>query len=144
MDPEFSRAELLANHPLGWLVEVNGLIVDARMLPIELQAEAQRLGLIPSVPLGQPGVGPSSTAVTAAQETRAEAWRGSRAVERHDCFALEPAHAALSQWRHLDHWRAGRRASMRSRKAVDADELCVGNAGLLHTVAPALVSATGG
>ena len=31
---------------------------------------------------------------------------------------------------------------MRSRKAVDADELCVGSAGLLHTVAPALVSAT--
>jgi hypothetical protein len=38
---------------LAWLVEVNGLIVDARMLPIELQTEAQRLGLIPNLPLGQ-------------------------------------------------------------------------------------------
>ena len=53
MDPEFCRAELLADHPLLWLVEVNGLIVDARRLPIELQAEAQRLGLIPNLPLGQ-------------------------------------------------------------------------------------------
>ena len=53
MDPEFCRAELLADHPLAWLVEVNGLIVDARMLPLELQAEAQRLGLIPNLPLGQ-------------------------------------------------------------------------------------------
>ena len=53
MDPEFCRAELLADHPLAWLVEVNGLIVDARMLPVELQAEAQRRGLIPHLPLGQ-------------------------------------------------------------------------------------------
>lgn len=34
MDPEFCRAELLANHPLMWLAEVNGLIVDARILPV--------------------------------------------------------------------------------------------------------------
>jgi hypothetical protein len=34
IDPEFCRAELLADHPLAWLVEVNGLIVDARMLPL--------------------------------------------------------------------------------------------------------------
>jgi hypothetical protein len=53
MDPEFCRRELLAEHPLLWLVEVNGLIVDARMLPAELQAEAQRRGLIPDLPLGQ-------------------------------------------------------------------------------------------
>jgi len=32
-----------------WLVEVDGLIVDARMLPPELQAEARRLGLIPDM-----------------------------------------------------------------------------------------------
>jgi hypothetical protein len=52
MDPEFSRTELLAEHPLAWLVEVDRRIVDARMLPLELQAEAQRLGLIPNLPLG--------------------------------------------------------------------------------------------
>jgi hypothetical protein len=53
MDPEFCRRELLADHPLLWLIEVNGLIVDARMLPSDLQAEAQRRGLIPNLPLTQ-------------------------------------------------------------------------------------------
>jgi Domain of unknown function (DUF6398) len=53
MDPEFCRRELLAEHPLAWLVEVDGLIVDARMLPPELQAEAQRRGLIPDLQVGQ-------------------------------------------------------------------------------------------
>jgi hypothetical protein len=53
MEPEFCRAELLADHPLAWLVEVNGMVVDARMLPLELQADAQRRGLIPNLPLGQ-------------------------------------------------------------------------------------------
>ena len=41
MDPEFCRRELLADHPLLWLVEIDGLIVDARWLPAELQAEAE-------------------------------------------------------------------------------------------------------
>lgn len=53
MDPEFCRVELLATHPLAWLVEVDGLIIDARMLPPELQAEAQRRGLIPDLRLNQ-------------------------------------------------------------------------------------------
>lgn len=52
MDPEFCRHELLADHPLAWLVEIDGLIVDARWLPAELQAEARRRGLIPE-PLDQ-------------------------------------------------------------------------------------------
>lgn len=51
MDPEFCRRELLTEHPLAWLVEVDGLIVDARLLPAELQAEARRRGLIPDLAL---------------------------------------------------------------------------------------------
>jgi hypothetical protein len=51
MDPPFCRRELLAEHPLAWLVEINGLIVDARLLPAELQAKAHRYGLIPDWPL---------------------------------------------------------------------------------------------
>ena len=43
----------LADHLLVRLVEVNGLIFDARMLPIELQTEARGLGLIPNLALGQ-------------------------------------------------------------------------------------------
>ena len=44
---EFWRAELLEHNPLVWLVVVNGMLVDARSLPPELQAEAHRRGLIP-------------------------------------------------------------------------------------------------
>jgi hypothetical protein len=33
-----------------WMVEVNGLIVDARHLPRKLQEEAVRKGLIPYIP----------------------------------------------------------------------------------------------
>jgi hypothetical protein len=47
MDPEFCRGELLADDPRAWLVEVDGVIIDARMLPLELQTQARQLGLIP-------------------------------------------------------------------------------------------------
>lgn len=40
---------MLEQHPLAWLVEVDGLLVDARMLPTELQDEARRRGLIPDL-----------------------------------------------------------------------------------------------
>jgi Domain of unknown function (DUF6398) len=50
MDPEYCRRSLLGQNPLAWLVEVDGLIVDARHLPESLQAEAFRQGLIPHIP----------------------------------------------------------------------------------------------
>jgi len=50
LDPELCRRELLERSPLPWLVEVDGLIVDARWLPEPLQAEARRRGLIPDLP----------------------------------------------------------------------------------------------
>jgi hypothetical protein len=53
MDVEFCRRALLEDHPLAWLVEVNGMIVDAQCLPAETQAEARRRGLIPAFPLGE-------------------------------------------------------------------------------------------
>ncbi|HTP27469.1 MAG TPA: DUF6398 domain-containing protein [Anaeromyxobacteraceae bacterium] len=50
MEPEFCRRELLASNPMAWMISVNGLIVDARMMPPEVQAEARRRGLIPDLP----------------------------------------------------------------------------------------------
>jgi len=50
MEPELCRQKILASHPLAWLVSVNGVIVDARALPPEIQAEAFRKGLIPKLP----------------------------------------------------------------------------------------------
>jgi hypothetical protein len=49
-EPEFSRRELIASNPMAWMISVDGFIVDARALPPEVQAEARRRGLIPSVP----------------------------------------------------------------------------------------------
>jgi hypothetical protein len=48
-EPELTRVAVLEQHPLAWLVEVDGLIVDARSLPPELQDEARRRGLIPDL-----------------------------------------------------------------------------------------------
>src|SRR3954467_12473361 len=38
LEPELCRRDILAVHPLAWLVAVDGFIVDARQLPPELQA----------------------------------------------------------------------------------------------------------
>ncbi len=48
-EPELSRRSMLEQHPLAWLVEVNGVLIDARALPTEVQDEARRRGLIPDV-----------------------------------------------------------------------------------------------
>ena len=48
-EPELSRRSILEQHPLTWMVEVNGFLVDARALPTEVQDEARRRGLIPDV-----------------------------------------------------------------------------------------------
>ena len=47
-DPELSRRDVLEQSPFKWLVEVDGLIVDARWLPTPLQEEARRRGLLPA------------------------------------------------------------------------------------------------
>ena len=49
LEPDLTRPAMLEQHPLAWLVEVDGLIVDARALSPELQDEARRRGLIPDL-----------------------------------------------------------------------------------------------
>ncbi len=49
MDTEFCRRELLEAHPTAWLIEVNGFLVDARMMPREILAEARRRGYVPDL-----------------------------------------------------------------------------------------------
>ena len=49
VDREFSRRELLESSLLPWLIQVNGIIVDARTMPPEIQAEARQRGLIPDL-----------------------------------------------------------------------------------------------
>lgn len=50
LDPRWSLPSKLAQNPLVWMLNVNGIIVDVRMMPKEFQEEAHRLGLIPFVP----------------------------------------------------------------------------------------------
>lgn len=50
LHPDWCLPSRLKENPLAWIIEVNGLPVDARMMPREVQEEAYRLGLIPYVP----------------------------------------------------------------------------------------------
>ena len=48
-EPALTRVAMLEQHPLSWMVMINGFIVDARTLPEEIQDEARRLGVIPDL-----------------------------------------------------------------------------------------------
>jgi hypothetical protein len=50
MDPRWYRPSKLADNSLAWFIQVNGLIVDARSMPREIQEEAFRRGFIPYIP----------------------------------------------------------------------------------------------
>lgn len=49
-DPDWCLPSLIGDNPLVWMLEVDGLIVDARTAPLEFQQEAYELGLIPYIP----------------------------------------------------------------------------------------------
>lgn len=46
-DPELCRQEITNSNPLNWLLQVNGIIVDARSMPAHIQQQAAAMGLIP-------------------------------------------------------------------------------------------------
>lgn len=48
-EPDLTREAMLVQHPMAWIVEVDGLLIDVRTLPPELQDEARRRGLIPDL-----------------------------------------------------------------------------------------------
>jgi Domain of unknown function (DUF6398) len=50
MHPDWCLPSMLEENPLAWIIEVNGLPVNAHMMPKEVQEEAYRVGLIPYVP----------------------------------------------------------------------------------------------
>ena len=52
MDPEWTLPSMIDQNPLIWMLEVNGLIMDVRYAPREIQEEAFRKGLIPYIPAG--------------------------------------------------------------------------------------------
>jgi hypothetical protein len=50
LNPIWSLPSLLDQNPLVWMAEVNGLLVDLRMMPREVQEIAFEKGLIPYIP----------------------------------------------------------------------------------------------
>jgi hypothetical protein len=50
MNPMWSLPSLLEQNPLIWMAEVNGLLVDLRDMPREVQEIAFQKGMIPYVP----------------------------------------------------------------------------------------------
>lgn len=51
MDPEWTLPSRLAGNPMAWMIELsNGLVIDVRYAPRELQEQAYQLGLIPFIP----------------------------------------------------------------------------------------------
>jgi hypothetical protein len=50
MDPEWSLRIRVDQNPMVWMIQVNGFMVDARSLKLEIQEEALRKGLIPYIP----------------------------------------------------------------------------------------------
>ncbi|MGO8949122.1 MAG: DUF6398 domain-containing protein [Ktedonobacterales bacterium] len=50
MDPEWSTPAMVEQNPLIWMLEVNGLIIDVRHAPREIQEAAFRQGFIPYIP----------------------------------------------------------------------------------------------
>ena len=55
---EFLRADVMAENPMVWFVEVDGLVMDARSLPVDYQVVAFQRGYIPYIP----ALGPDGTA----------------------------------------------------------------------------------
>ncbi len=50
MHPDWTLPSRLADNPLVWMVQINGLVIDIRRSPPELQRLAYEKGLIPFIP----------------------------------------------------------------------------------------------
>ena len=52
MDPNWTLPSMIDDNPLVCMIQVNGLIMDVRYAPREIQEEAFRKGSIPYIPAG--------------------------------------------------------------------------------------------
>src|SRR3954466_13423272 len=53
MDPTWMLKSMVDQNPLVWMAEVNGMLVDIRAMPREVQVIAYEKGMIPYIPVGQ-------------------------------------------------------------------------------------------
>ena len=50
LSPEWTLPSRLADNPMVWMLQVNGVVIDIRHAPLELQRVAFAKGLIPFIP----------------------------------------------------------------------------------------------
>ncbi len=50
MDPKWTLPSKIDTNIVAWMIQVNGIIIDARYAPLPIQEEAFRKGLIPYIP----------------------------------------------------------------------------------------------
>jgi hypothetical protein len=50
LDPNWCLPSELDDNPMAWMIMVNGLVVDARQLPREIQEVVYKKGIIPYIP----------------------------------------------------------------------------------------------
>jgi hypothetical protein len=50
LDPDYTLPSLVADNPLIWMLEVDGLVMDMRTAPRDIQEAAYDQGLIPYIP----------------------------------------------------------------------------------------------
>jgi hypothetical protein len=50
LDPKWTLPSRMADNPMVWMVMVNGLVVDIRDMPREIQEAAYEQGIIPYIP----------------------------------------------------------------------------------------------
>jgi hypothetical protein len=50
MDPNWTLPSKIDDNLPAWMIQINGLVIDARYAPREIQEEAFHKGLIPSIP----------------------------------------------------------------------------------------------
>ena len=60
LDPEWCLPSLQDQNPYNWLIEVNGLMLDARYAPREIQEIAYEKGFIPYIPVDEKDDAPAA------------------------------------------------------------------------------------
>lgn len=50
LSPEWTLPSQLADNPMVWMLQINGMMIDIRKAPVELQELAYEKGLIPFIP----------------------------------------------------------------------------------------------
>ena len=55
MDPGWSLRSQMDRNPMAWMIQMDGFLVDARILNREFQEKALRRGLIPYILADRPG-----------------------------------------------------------------------------------------